>query len=409
MLWKSRSYRRSSTFNRLSKIVALILVAWTFLETLYVRNAILQASAYQAPALGRERIYIASIHWNNEAILRSHWIPAVVDLVQEIGRENVFVSVLESGSYDNSKDALWTLETELTALSIPHKILLEETSHEDDLSVPPGPTGWISNPHNGSAELRRIPYLANLRNRAMEPFYEQHDGHFDKILWLNDVAFSTSDIRTLLDTNAGSYAAACSLDFSVAGSIYDTFALRDIQGREQISATWPFFRARASRAAVKASLPIPVASCWNGVVAFTAKPFYEAGRFGALQFRGVEDSLATYHVEGSECCLIHADNAAAGQELGVWVNPNVRVGYKPAAYEGVNPKDGGSWVSVWRIVVGSWGNRIARWTSTTWVKEGVMRRRVKKWEEAGKGRKEAGPWCLINEMQVLRAYGWAHI
>ncbi|SMR46591.1 unnamed protein product [Zymoseptoria tritici ST99CH_3D1] len=384
MLWKPRTYRRSSTFSRLAKLLAFLLVVWTTLETLYVRNALILASTLDAPPLGGERIYIASIHWNNEPILRSHWISAVVALVQEIGAANVFVSVLESGSYDNTKDALSTLEYELTTLQIPHQILMENITHADELAAPPAKQGWIANPSTGAHELRRIPYLANLRNRAMEPFYnlKEQGKTFDKILWLNDVAFTTPQISTLLHTNDGSYAAACSLDFSRAGQVYDTFALRDIEGREQLSQTWPFFRARASRAAIKASQPVPVASCWNGVVAFDAKPFHLSGKDG-LKYRGVEDSLAEKHVEGSECCLIHADNGLASREKGVWVNPNVRVGYKPEAFEGVNPGEGRSWVSVWRVMVGSWTNRIGRWSSVSWIKEAVLRGRVKAWENEG--------------------------
>jgi hypothetical protein len=150
----------------------------------------------------------------NEAILRSHWVPALVALVQDIGKENVYVSVLESGSWDDSKGALTELETQLTALNIPHQILLENTTHEDEINAEPGPEGWIRTPQ-GKTELRRIPYLARLRNRVMQPFYNmsrQQSRKFDKILWLNDVVFSTRDIATLLDTNNGQYAAACGLD-----------------------------------------------------------------------------------------------------------------------------------------------------------------------------------------------------
>jgi hypothetical protein len=49
------------------------------------------------------------------------------------------------------------------------------------------------------------------------------------------------------------------------------------------------------------------------MVVFDAAPFYggpgDDGHIKApLRFRGISDSLAKYHLEASECCLIHFDN-----------------------------------------------------------------------------------------------------
>lgn len=59
------------------------------------------------------------------------------------------------------------------------------------------------------------------------------------------------------------------------------------------------------------------------MVAFQSAPFYQDQ---PLQFRGLQDSMAAHHLEASECCLIHADNVLTKMK-GVWINPNVRVGY----------------------------------------------------------------------------------
>ncbi len=69
----------------------------------------------------------------------------------------------------------------------------------------------------------------------------------------------------LLYTNNGEYAAACSMDFSKAPYFYDTFALRDSDGHEHVTQTWPYFRSSASRKAMKLGTPVPVTSCWNGM------------------------------------------------------------------------------------------------------------------------------------------------
>jgi hypothetical protein len=134
-----------------------------------------------------------------------------------------------------------------------------------------------------------------------------------------------------------------------------------------------------------------------------ASPFYGKS---PLKFRGIPDSLAQSHVEGSECCLIHADNPLS-REKGVWLNPNVRVGYNPHAYAAVN-SDESSWLSSLSILGGLWQNRLMRWFTTEWFKENIVKGRLSEWKEQSSGNQEIGPFCLVNEMQVLIEKGWAH-
>lgn len=398
--------RRSPLLHRSLQILGILLLAWTAIEVLYVRTALVREAVKQPPPLGNEKIFIASIHWNNEAVLRSHWNQAVVELAKELGRENVYVSVQESGSWDDSKGALRALDAQLEEAGISRRIVLDNTTHLDEINKPPAETGWIRTPR-GKMELRRIPYLAKLRNLAMEPLYDLEKAglRFDRILFLNDVVFNTWDVRNLLSTRGGEYAAACSLDFKVGNSFYDTFALRDIEGHDQLMQRWPFFRAKASRQAVKASLPVPVTSCWNGIVAMDAAPFYDSK---PLSFRGIPDSLALSHLEGSECCLIHADNPLS-RTKGVWLNPNVRVGYSGPAYEAVHSLSTSPWISTFSVVLGSWSNRVLRWVTTPYFKEEAVEGRVNMWRKKAKGNVEGGGFCLINEMQVLIWNGWAHV
>ncbi|KAL1301582.1 hypothetical protein AAFC00_005815 [Neodothiora populina] len=247
-----------------------------------------------------------------------------------------------------------------------------------------------------------------MRNLSLQPLYElaTNGTVFDKILFLNDVVFDTEDFRTLLNTNQGHYGAACSLDFSKPPDFYDTFALRDAEGHEPLMMTWPYFRARKSREAMKANGPVPVVGCWNGMVVMDAAPFYDSKN--PLRFRGVPDSLAKSHVEGSECCLIYADNPLA-KESGIWVNPRVRVGYNDAAYRRMSPLLYNDWLSSFRIFSKLWENRLRRWFTSTWFKEREMRRRVEAWSSGAAGRVERGVYCLVNEMQVVVANGWAHV
>lgn len=125
-----------------------------------------------------------------------------------------------------------------------------------------------------------------------------------------------------------------------------------------------------------------------------------------VRFRGIPDSLAATHLEGSECCLIHADNPLS-KTKGVWVNPKVRVGYTREAYEAAVVSEAA--LSSWTVAFRLWANRVRRWTSTPALKARTVASRVEAWKRGNPGQEEPGMFCLINEMQVLRKIGWAHV
>jgi hypothetical protein len=128
-----------------------------------------------------------------------------------------------------------------------------------------------------------------------------------------------------------------------------------------------------------------------------------------LRFRGIPDSLAASHLEGSECCLIHADNPAS-RTRGVFVNPAVRVGYKRQAYDAVHSNEsGGSWLSLSEIYFGLWRNRFGRWFTTPWFKERRVRARIERWEKEEEWRVEEGGFCVVDETQVIVHNGWKHV
>jgi hypothetical protein len=151
----------------------------------------LSRSAPESVTRRKERVYIASIHWNNEPIIRSHWNAAIIALVKALGRENVFITVYESGSWDNSKGALKELDMALDGLDIRRNITLSKTTHADEMAVAEKGSGWIDTPR-GKRELRRIPYLSKLRNWTLEPLQQlaSQGEMFDTVLFLNDVVFT---------------------------------------------------------------------------------------------------------------------------------------------------------------------------------------------------------------------------
>ncbi len=119
----------------------------------------------------------------------------MLDLVDYFGPENIYVSIYESGSWDDSKGALRALDSDLDRKGVLRTVKLNETSHADELKQP-ATNGWIRTPR-GKEELRRIPYLSKLRNLVLEPLNNLGDSmKFDKVLFLNDVVFTVRPLST---------------------------------------------------------------------------------------------------------------------------------------------------------------------------------------------------------------------
>lgn len=176
------------------KKIAFAFFVWTIIEAHISYYAIARAEREaQAKAVLRKapRVFIASLHWNNEDILRSEWNKGVLDLVKTLGAENVFVSVYESGSWDDSKGALRELDQALEKTGVGKKIVLDEETHKDLIAGQPGEEGWITVP-DGNKMPRRIPYLSRLRNLSLQPLLElaKNGTNFDHVLFLGDVVFS---------------------------------------------------------------------------------------------------------------------------------------------------------------------------------------------------------------------------
>lgn len=195
MLTRLKRTLRRLLRSRIARFLALTIATWNIAEVLLVRHRLYNADNAQ-PDLSRryERIYIASIHWNNGPVLRDHWNDAVVKLAETIGPENIFVSVFESGSWDDSKAALLELDSALDRIGVRRNITVSDVTHADEIAAPPAEHGWIDTPR-GRKELRRIPYLSRLRNISLQPMYDllREGVTFDRILFLNDVVFTVCD------------------------------------------------------------------------------------------------------------------------------------------------------------------------------------------------------------------------
>ncbi|KAL5348044.1 hypothetical protein ACLOAV_006524 [Pseudogymnoascus australis] len=341
-------FRRAPRFFRpLYLIIAFI----AFLNWQVIFNAsYMNPPPFTIPPEGN--VYIAA-NIINADLITGAWGESLKDLVGLIGKDRVYVSI-----YGGPTAALKTLESKLDC----DNSLVSEEDDPIDLDALPHIT--LS---NGKQRTKRITFLAEVRNKAMEPL-NTLDKTFDKVLFINDVFFSAADAaRILWGTNVNAqgvsqYKAACSMDFINSWKYYDTFATRDFEGYSMGLPIYPWFSSEGNAVSRRDVLAgrdaVRVKSCWGGMVAFDARYLQRdlSSTTKASATREEPDDLATRKVEplqlplrfrsepepfwdSSECCLIHADIMAAtpfqepSEEVsktygdGIFVNPYVRVTY----------------------------------------------------------------------------------
>jgi hypothetical protein len=210
----------------------------------------------------------------------------------------------------------------------------------------------------GEERLKRIAFLAEVRNRALAPI-DKHGVKYDKILFLNDVIFDPIDATQLLfatniDSNGrANYAGACAVDFINPFKFYDRFATLGYEADMTGIPFFPWFTSAGqgiSRNEVLSGTDaVRVRSCWGGMVAYEARWFQDQSvlnRASAsltpekhntstdilsspLRFRYDNGTFW----EASECCLINADlqyrqtGKALPSEPRIFMNPYIRVAY----------------------------------------------------------------------------------
>ena len=287
--------------------------------------------------VGNEKVFIAaSIFDSGGKLARGEWGKRIMRLVDLLGPSNVFLSIYEDGAGPIAKAALKELEEQTKC---EHALVFDDESQKGSV-----PTVQLP---DGSSRVKRIEYLATVRNRALAPL-ETASIRYDKLLYLNDVIFDpTQAVQLLFATNAeqgkADYRAACALDFINPFKFYDTFASRDLEGYSMGLPIYPWFssagKAQSRHDVLNWKDAVRVRSCWGGMVAFDAQFFQSAAddledlgvagnvdgaNFTGFRFRAEQELFW----EPSECCLIHADIQKPDQEnSGIYMNPYVRVAY----------------------------------------------------------------------------------
>ena len=362
-------------YGFLSIILALVIFTGLFRPS-YTRPPahyqVLRRKALATQEQGRanpnnEKVFIAaSIYDKGGRLVNGDWGFAVLNLIELLGYENVLLSIYENDSGSDAKAALQEFENKVKCNS---KLIFEEHLSLEGITPVTLP--------DGTKRIKRIEYLAKVRNRALRPLDESNSPHFDKLLYLNDVIFDPIDAVQLLfstnvdETGSAVYRAACAVDFINPFKFYDTFATRDLEGYSMGLPFYPWFsgagKADSRQDVLDGKDAVRVQSCWGGMVAFDAKwfqssePSAPATSIGAIDYDPGTDRNLNWHWsdpniappiesrsaslpirfraetdlfwDASECCLIHADLQSVGDppeqsaNTGIYMNPFIRVGY----------------------------------------------------------------------------------
>ena len=197
---RSLRRRRVRAWLLLSFLTALYILCILPLSLRHAQRT--QLAAYDASIahLPQPKVFIAAMLANCAPLLSQHWIPALLALIDHLGPQNVYVSILENGSVDDTRKLLMGLRTNLTGRNVECTVRFEDDFRDGVTFQTDGllerllgreGTGdnWIRTDKGWFP--RRISYLAELRNMVVEPLHNS-SRHFDKVLFINDVIFSVT-------------------------------------------------------------------------------------------------------------------------------------------------------------------------------------------------------------------------
>lgn len=228
---------------------------------------------------GSQTRYFFALNLRNNLPILPQLLGSILEAIRFLGPEHCALSIVEGNSPDGTAEVLAALEPEFTKLNIrTHLVLnhpLDPLAEEND----------------------RFSSLASLRNLAVAPLLADPTRYADAdatIIFVNDVAICADDLLELAHQRRRQGAdMACGLDWIGDNPpvFYDAYIARAINGDTFFEippgASWAraadlFWNEPVARARYARREPFQVFACWNGAVAFTARPLVE----GAVVFRG---------------------------------------------------------------------------------------------------------------------------
>ncbi|KAF7439839.1 capsular associated protein [Pleurotus ostreatus] len=238
-----------------------------------------------------------------------------------LGYHNVFISIYENGSTDQTKALLRIFDALTRSLGMRITIRTSQRTR--------------------GAFNHRIEYLAEVRNAAFVPLHELRDSegeYFDSIIFMNDILPCVDDLLELVwqsrNNNAG---ITCAADYMYHDEIqapvfYDNWVARDINGTALENAPFEsIFHHADSSMRFQRHLPVQVQSCWNGIAVLDPAPFYEPPH---VRFRMAR--ITNGECSASECSLICNDYWEAGYGR-IMMVPRVKLAYDRRVFDIIHP------------------------------------------------------------------------
>lgn len=184
-IWNNKKplhFHLSSTRNIVTGAITLFAVLCLIHDVFFIKSA---PPHWRTPT--NHTYYIASLLHNSEPVL-PHYQRSLMQLVKELGPENVFVSIYENDSTDKTPAILQSFDAKLKRLGVQTHIVTAE--QPEDIQ-----------------KKERIERLSLYRNLAMEPlnsvaFGGLHGRPFDKVIWINDVFFESGACYLLTQTRS---------------------------------------------------------------------------------------------------------------------------------------------------------------------------------------------------------------
>ncbi|RSM02851.1 hypothetical protein CEP52_007754 [Fusarium oligoseptatum] len=233
-------------------------------ERYKVLQAVREERDDQEDALDERIDYFFALNLRECVHLLPRLMGSIIEAIRFLGPHRCALSIVEGNSPDGTGDVLLALRPFLKDLGV--------TYIYDRSKV---------NPSKGD----RIQKLAELRNLALRPLYQQQVPVTEEttVLFINDVAACPEDLLELAlqRRNIGADM-TCAMDWTYVGN--DPTFLRYLGCQSFVGGlilpTWNlFWNAPETKGRYNQHLPFQVFACWNGATAFTAAPLLHGLRF----------------------------------------------------------------------------------------------------------------------------------
>ncbi|KAL7416381.1 cryptococcal mannosyltransferase 1-domain-containing protein [Mrakia frigida] len=346
----------------------------TFLESRYSHLFPLEEGDQPSPYISEPQGFYFALNLFNSKGIIPHLFQTLLTVAALLGPSNVHISIFENGSWDETVPSMAHFARALTALGVAHS--LRSDSHSTD---------WSNVDRIEQLALYRDVAISSLihYNPSDPPLFDSARAHKDSphptlptdLIFINDVFVCPADILELLHQRRFQGASAtCGMDWRVApeGSLwgwldgwlgenyrfYDNWVTRTIEGwptrprvdifaelRDGIRELFHWDSSTSSLNRFRAALPLPVYSCWNGMIVLNALPFLpshipssDPTSSATTPIKGGHDIHFRHgrtdqgECAASECKLVARDFWGVGEKKWVMV-PRVAVTYREEAYK----------------------------------------------------------------------------